>query len=60
VRQNTTECDRGADQGIQFFVAANCELQVAGRDALDLEILRGILRSDIMLAILRSTSRMKV
>ena len=37
--QDTTKGNGGANQGIQFFVAADRELQVAGRDALDLEIL---------------------
>lgn len=39
MRQDTTERDGRADQRVEFLVAADCELQVAWRDALDLEIL---------------------
>lgn len=43
VRQYASEGDGGADQGVQLLVAADGELQVAGRDALDLEVLGGVL-----------------
>jgi hypothetical protein len=43
VRQDTTEGDRRADEGVELFVAADGELQVAGGDTLDLEVLRGVL-----------------
>lgn len=39
MRQDTTKRNRRPDQRIQLLVAANRELQVARRDALDLEIL---------------------
>lgn len=41
--QDTTKCDGGADQGVELFVTTDGELQVAGRDTLDFEILGGIL-----------------
>lgn len=40
--QNTSESDSGADKRVEFFVAANCELEMAWRDALDLQVLGGI------------------
>ncbi len=43
VGQDTAEGDGGADQGIELLVAADGKLQVAGRDALDLEVLRRVL-----------------
>ena len=39
VRQDTTEGDRGVDEGVEFLVTADRELQVSGRDALDFEVL---------------------
>lgn len=44
VRQYASEGDGGADQGVELLVAADGELEVAGGDALDLEILGGVLR----------------
>ena len=38
MRQDPAERDRGPDQRVQFFVAADRELQVARRDALDFQI----------------------
>ena len=38
MRQDTTKGNRRSDQGVEFFVAADGELQVAGRDALDFEV----------------------
>ena len=43
VRQHTTEGDGGANEGIEFLVAADSELEVARSDALDLEVLGGVL-----------------
>lgn len=40
--QNTTESDGRADEGVQLFVTTDGELQVAGRDTLDLQILGGV------------------
>lgn len=40
--QNTTEGDGRADQGVQFLVTTDGELQVARGDTLDLEILGGV------------------
>lgn len=45
VRQDTSEGDRGADQGIELLVSADGELEMAGRDTLDLEVLGRVLRS---------------
>jgi hypothetical protein len=39
VRQNTTKSDGGTDKGVELLVAANGELQVAGGDTLDFEVL---------------------
>jgi hypothetical protein len=41
--QNTSEGNGRADEGIEFFVSADRELQVAGSNALDFEILGGVL-----------------
>lgn len=43
VWQHTTVSDRGADQGVEFFITADSELEVARGDTLDLEILGGVL-----------------
>ncbi len=43
MREDTSKGDGGADQGIQLFVAADGELEMARRDTLDLEVLRSIL-----------------
>jgi hypothetical protein len=42
VRQNTTEGNRGVNESIKLLVTSDGELQVSGRDTLDLEILGGI------------------
>ena len=44
VGQDTSEGDGGADERVEFLVSADGELQVARCDALDLEILCGVLR----------------
>lgn len=41
--QDTTKGNGGADKGVELLVTANSELQVAGGDSLDLEILGGVL-----------------
>jgi hypothetical protein len=41
--QNTSKGNGGADQGVEFFVSANGQLQVARGNALDFEVLCGIL-----------------
>jgi hypothetical protein len=38
VWQHTTERNGGTDQGVEFLVAADGELEMARRDALDLEV----------------------
>lgn len=38
MRQHASEGDGGADQGVEFLVAANGELEMARRDALDFEV----------------------
>ena len=43
--EDTTKGDRCADERIEFFVSADGELQVAGGNTLDFEILFGILRN---------------
>lgn len=45
--QDTTKGDGGANERIEFLVTADRQLQMAGGDALDLEILGGILRRKI-------------
>ena len=42
VRDNTAAGDRGLDERVELLVATDGELQVARRDALDLEVLGGI------------------
>lgn len=42
--KDTTESDGCADQCIKFFVTADGKLEVARRDALDFEILGGVLQ----------------
>jgi hypothetical protein len=41
--QDTSEGDSCADEGIEFFVSADGKLEVARGNALDLEILGGVL-----------------
>lgn len=40
--QDTTEGDCGVDESVELLVASDGELQVSGRDALDLEILGSV------------------
>lgn len=40
--KNTTESDRGANEGVELLVTANGELEMAWRDTLDLEILGSV------------------
>lgn len=42
--QDTTEGDGGSDEGVKLLVTTDSELEVAGSDALDLEILGGVLK----------------
>lgn len=44
VRDDTTAGDRRLDEGVELLVAADGELEVARRDALDLEVLGGVAR----------------
>lgn len=44
VRNDTSSRNGGLDERVQFFVSPNGELQMARRNALDLEILAGITR----------------
>lgn len=41
--EDTAEGDGGADEGVEFFVTADGELEMARCDALDFEILGGVL-----------------
>lgn len=43
MRQDASEGDGRADQRVQLLVTTDGELEVARRDALDLEILCGVL-----------------
>jgi hypothetical protein len=43
VRKHSAKSDGSANEGIKLLVATDGELQVAGRDALDLEVLGRIL-----------------
>ena len=40
--QDTSEGNGGADQGVELLITTNGELQVAGSDTLDFQILGGI------------------
>lgn len=51
VWQDTTEGDGRADQSVELFVTTDGELKVAGRDALDLEVLGGVLHTVLALEI---------
>ncbi len=42
--EDTTEGDSGADESVELLVAADGKLEVAGGDALDLEVLGSVLR----------------
>jgi len=42
--QDTSKRDGCADKCIEFFVTANGELEVAGCDSLDFEVLGGVLQ----------------
>lgn len=42
VWQYAAESDGGADEGVEFFVASDGELEVARGDALDLEVFGGV------------------
>jgi len=42
VRDDTTPGDGGLDEGVELLVTADRELEVAGRDALHLEVLAGV------------------
>lgn len=44
VGDHTTTSDSGFDEGVKLFVATDSELQVSGRDSLDLEVLAGVAR----------------
>lgn len=49
MREDTSEGDGGANQGVEFLVPTNGKLEMAGGDALDLEILGCVLWVDGML-----------
>jgi len=49
--QNTSEGNGGTDKSIKLFVSADCELEVAGSDALDLEIFGGVLQHGLALRV---------
>ena len=42
VGNDSTTGNGSLDEGVEFFVTTNGELQVTGRDTLDLEILAGV------------------
>lgn len=41
-RQDTAKGDGGADQGVEFFVTTDGQLQVSRGDTLDLEVFGGV------------------
>ena len=43
VRKNASESDCGPDERVKLFVAADSELEMTRRYALDLEVLGGVL-----------------
>jgi len=43
VGQDTAESDGGPNKGVELLVATDGELEMAGGDALDFEILGGVL-----------------
>lgn len=43
VWQNSSKGDGGTDEGVELFVSTNGELEMAGSDTLDFEILGSIL-----------------
>jgi hypothetical protein len=43
MRQDTSEGDGGADQSVELLITTDSELQVAGGDTLDFEILGSVL-----------------
>lgn len=49
MRQHTTKGDGGADEGIELFVTSDGQLEMAGGDALDLEILGCVLHGRLMI-----------
>ena len=40
--QHAAKGDGGSDQGVEFFISTNGELQVARSDTLDFQVLGGI------------------
>lgn len=51
--QDTAKSDGGANQGVELFVAADGELQMAWGDALNLEILGGVLWKVVVALVVR-------
>lgn len=47
MRQDTSEGDSRADQGIELLITTDGELEVARGNALDLEVLCGVLRNEV-------------
>ena len=52
VGEDTTEGDSGTDQGVELFITADSELEMARGDTLHLEVLGGVLWRDKMLAVM--------
>lgn len=44
--EDTTKRNCGTDEGVELFVTADSQLEMAGSDALHLEILGGVLRRE--------------
>lgn len=44
VREHTTKGDGGSDERVQLLVSTDGQLQVAGSDTLDFQILGGVLQ----------------
>ena len=45
MRQHATVGDGGTDQCVELLITADSQLEMAGRDTLDLQILGGVLQS---------------
>jgi hypothetical protein len=50
VWKDTSEGNGGTDKCVELFVAADGKLEMAGRDSLDFEVLRGVLEMDVSMA----------
>ena len=47
MRQDTAKSNCGTDQRVELFITTDGELQMTGRDTLDFEIFRSVLRKKV-------------